>query len=396
MNSAVFNRFTLQVALSTVAVVLVHGNLPFLLEYAALPATLLGTLFFLSRLGGIAGAQAGPSLLRVMRPEWACAAGEALNAAATAWLYWAAASSRPLHLCGAVLVKGLTIGLIPNLRVAWLKALPAPDIGRRIMIVTRVIVQSSYGLVGVLLLLGLAQAWVMQLVLLDLVTSLIAIPIFLSLRDLGVASIETPPDERAAFGFVFARGNSSLLLAEISLAAAMGGTNIFLVRAGEGLFKNVGGYGLALVAYAAAYLLAGSVVQAADARGKRIRARFEPAAPWLLIICLAAMTLPSAPAVLTVLVFAALFVAYPLFLLTLESLWFEATSKANISRTFATRLFLLSVISALGEVAYPTVGLRVELVTRTGAALGAAVLYTRLSLARRNLGNSPDENLRPA
>lgn len=385
MKNAVLNRFTLQVALSTVAVVLVHGNLPFLLQHAALPTVLLGTLFFLSRVGGIAGAQAGPSLLRAMPPEWACAGAEAVNAAATALLYWAAVTSRPLPLCAAILIKGVTIGLIPNLRVTWLKALPTPDIGRRVMIVTRVIVQSSYGLVGVLLLLGLAQKWVMELVLLDLVTSLLAIPIFLSLKDLGVASIEPPPDEGTAFRFLFEKSNRHLLSAEVCLAVAMGGTNIFLVRAGEGLFKAVGGYGLALVAYAAAYLFAGAVVQSPDDRGRRIRARIEPAAPWLLVLCLALMTVPSAGIAVTVTVFAALFVAYPTFLLTLESLWFEVSSKSNISRTFASRLLLLSIVSALGEVAYPTLSLRAELVMRTVAALGAALLFVRFSSLRQSL-----------
>ncbi|MEQ1919021.1 MAG: hypothetical protein ABL955_07460 [Elusimicrobiota bacterium] len=375
-KSALFNRFTLQVAVSTVAVVLVQGNLPFLLQRAGLSAALLGTLFFLARLGAILGGMAGPWILRRSSPHSASAAAEALNLVCCLLLYWAVLRSNALVMAAAIAVRGLSTGFIPNVRVTWLKALPDQEISRRVLIVTRVIVQSSYGLIGVLLLLGVAQPWALALVLLDAATSALAIPLFLSMRDFGVTAVAKPATGAlASFGALFAGKNLPLLAGDLSLAVAMGGTNVFLVRAGDGLFHSSGGYGLSLVVYAAAFLLGGFLVQAKDGVLKIALKRSEPLAPWLLLACLATLSWQSLPTGCHAAAFFIMFLAYPVFLLTLETLWFRITSQADIGPTFANRQMLISLVLAVGEILYPRWTLGGELAVRLGTALAAALVY---------------------
>ncbi|HAZ08515.1 MAG TPA: hypothetical protein DCZ01_08360 [Elusimicrobia bacterium] len=377
-KSVLFNRFTVQVAVSTVAVVLVQGNLPYLLQRAGLSAALLGTLYFLSRLGAIIGGMAGPWVLRRSSPHAASAAAEALNLTCCLVLYGAVLHSNAFLVAAAIAVRGLSTGFIPNVRVAWLKALPDQEIGRRVLIITRVIIQSSYGLIGVLLLLGVAQPLALALVLLDAATSAFAIPLFMSMRDFGVEVVAKPSADVMAFGFLFTRKNLPLLVGDLSLAVAMGGTNIFLVRAGDGLFRSAGGYGLSLVVYATAFLLGGFLVQARGGLLGMILRRSEPLAPWTMLTCLAILSWAGLATAWHAAAFFIMFLAYPIFLLTLETIWFRVTSQANIGPTFANRQMLTSLILAVGEVLYPHWTLGGELAIRLGTALIAALTYLLL------------------
>lgn len=377
-KNVLFNRFTMQVAASTVTVVLVQGNLPYLLQRAGLSAALLGTLYFLSRLGAILGGMAGPWVLRRSSPHAASAAAEALNLACCLVLYGAVLHSNAFLVAAAIAVRGLSTGFIPNVRVTWLKALPDQEISRRVLIITRVIVQSSYGLIGVLLLLGVAQPLALALVLMDAATSAFAIPLFLSMRDFGVEAVAKPASGAMALGSLFAPKNLPLLVGDLSLAVAMGGTNIFLVRAGDGLFRSSGGYGLSLVVYAAAYLLGGLLVQAHGGLLKNILKISEPLAPWTLLACLALLSWAGLPTAWHAAAFFIMFLAYPIFLLTLETLWFRVTSQADIGLIFASRQMLISLIWAVGEILYPRWSLGGELVMRFGTALIAALTYLLL------------------
>lgn len=384
-KSVLFNRFTVQVAVSTVAVVLVQGNLPYLLQRAGLSAALLGTLYFLSRLGAILGGMAGPWVLRRYSPHAASAAAEALNLACCLILYGAVLHSNAFLVAAAIAVRGLSTGFIPNVRVTWLKALPDQEISRRVLIITRVIVQSSYGLIGALLLLGVAQPLALALVLLDAATSAFAIPLFLSMRDFGVEAVAKPASAGTALGALFTRKNLPLLVGDLSLAIAMGGTNIFLVRAGDGLFRFSGGYGLSLVVYAAAYLLGGFLVQAHGGLLKNILKISEPLAPWTLLACLAILSWAGLSTAWHAAAFFILFLAYPVFLLTLETTWFRVTSQADIGLIFASRQMLISLIWAVGEILYPRWTLGGELAVRFGTALIAALTYLLLIHKRRSV-----------
>lgn len=374
IKNALLNRFTLQVAISTVAVVLVAGNIPLLAERAGIAAAHVGLLFFLTRLGAITGAQAGPLALRRWAPHAVSAGAEGVNALFCLALYASVVYSRPIFLFPLIFLKGIIAGLLPNVRVAWLKSLPAPEIGRRVMVISQVIVQSAYGLIGLLLILGVAQKIVLGLVLIDAATSLVAIPIFLSLRDLEIGPLAKAPDSIAA-RFIFARPNRPILAADLTLAVAMGGTNIFLVRTGEGLFKDIGGYGFALMVYAAAYLLGGTLIQAHKGAMFGLRKRAETAAPWVLLSCLSLLSTANVLPSLRVAAFFILFIAYPVFLLGLETRWYEKTSQSNIGRTFATRTLLISFIWAVGEVGYPRLSLGGELVVRMAAAAAATGIF---------------------
>ena len=383
-RSALFNRFTTQVAVSTVAVVLVQGNLPYLLQRAGLSAALLGTLYFLARLGAILGGMAGPWMLRRSTPHAASAAAEALNLACCLILYWAVLHSNAFLMAAAIAMRGLSTGFIPNVRVTWLKALPDQEISRRVLIITRVIVQSSYGLIGVLLLLGVAQPLALALVLVDAATSALAIPLFLSMRDFGVEAIAKPAAGKTALGALFTRKNLPLLIGDLSLAIAMGGTNIFLVRAGEGLFRSSGGYGFSLVVYAAAFLLGGFIVQARGGLLQIILKRSEPLAPWMLMACLAILSWTGLPTAWHAAAFFIMFLAYPVFLLTLETTWFRVTSQTDIGPIFANRQMLVSLVLAVGEILYPRWSLGGELAVRLGTALIAALTYLLLIHERRS------------
>ncbi|MEK7516218.1 MAG: hypothetical protein AAB562_01330, partial [Patescibacteria group bacterium] len=71
---------------------------------------------------------------------------EAINAIFGMGIYFGIQLAMPAVICLSVFFKGFSMGgLLPNFRVAWLKALPVPEAGRRIMIIAQVIVQSSYG-----------------------------------------------------------------------------------------------------------------------------------------------------------------------------------------------------------------------------------------------------------
>lgn len=382
ITNALLNRFTLQVAISTVAFVLVSGNIPHIASQAG-SAAQIGALFLAIRLGTILGAQLGPHALRRAPPAEISALSEAANTALCFGLYYAVKNGAASYLYILLFLKGTAYGLLPNVRVSWLKALPDPEIGRRIMIISQVIIQSSYGLIGVLLLLGIAQKFVLGLLLADALTSLVAIPIFLSLRDTRVGQLRPTESDWASARIIAAPENRPLLLADIALAAGMGGTNIFLVRVGDGFFARFGGYGFALLVYAIAYLLGGLLVQAPNGPLLAARRRVERAAPWLLPTCLAALMTPALPTAMQAVGFFAVFVIYPVALLGMESSWFVTATKERVGRVFATRTLLISVIWALGEVAFPRLALEQELIARTAAAGFSMILLSRINGTKR-------------
>lgn len=393
IKNAFLNRFTLQVVISTIPAVLVLANWPHLIRQAGLPVYLIALLFFLARLGAIAGAQSGPWILKQMPPHLVSAGAEAINAIFGMGVYFGIQSAMPAVISLSVFLKGFsTGGLLPNFRVAWLKALPVPEAGRRIMIIAQVITQSSYGLIGLLLIAGIAQKIALGLVLLDVVTSLIAVPVFLSLKDIGIGTIANKSSERLAFRFLFAKPNLPLLASDLSLAVAIGGTNIFLLRAGEGLFQNIGGYGFALLVYAAAYLLGGVLVQSHHGTLLAVRKRAELLAPLTLLSSLLLLIAPTILPSQQPAAFFVLFLSYPVYLLTIESRWFVASSESNIGRTFATRFLLMSLIWALGELFYSRMALAEDISIRLIAAFFSALVFFKFNrpthLANANTQNS--------
>jgi hypothetical protein len=87
-------------------------------------------------------------------PHWISSGAECVNMIFYLGIYFSVVLSQPFLLFPLIFLKGIVTGLLPNVRVAWLKSLPTPEIGRRVMVISQVIVQSAYGLIGLLLIFG--------------------------------------------------------------------------------------------------------------------------------------------------------------------------------------------------------------------------------------------------
>lgn len=359
--NAFLNAFTIQTLISNLPTVVVSGVLPLLATGLGFSVAEIGVLFLLARMGAVIGAQIGPRVLRGFsgRSYLACSFVELANMLISLLLYWAVLSHFGWGLYALIFLKGIGNGLMPNLRVTWLKNFADGVWSKRVLLISQVILQVSYGAVGILLLLGLNFQGGLDVLLADAATSVIGLVIFLFFSDRTPAHYKDAPSGDGKLRLLLRSEFQALWWADIFLALGMGGTNIFLVRSGENLFGQYGGYGLSLTLYAFAYLLGGLVIQSVAPGLTKWRDRYQSFVPLLIILSFAGLAIGGSSVALAA--FTLLFFFYPIMLLSLEGSWFSNLTTTEIGYVSAKRALVLHCLWALGEAVYPKLQMTSEL-----------------------------------
>lgn len=370
-----FNSFTLQALISNLPTVVVSGVLPLLAAGLGLSVFEIGVLFLLARMGAVIGAQIGPRYLHLLsgRSYLACSLVEFFNLILSLLLFWSVLSHLPWAFSALIFLKGIGNGLMPNLRVTWLKNFSDGVWSKRVLLISQVILQVSYGAVGILLLLGLNFEGGLNVLLVDAATSVVGVVIFLFFSDRSPSSAAGSAATSGRLALLWRPGFRALWWADIFLALGMGGTNIFLVRSGENLFPAYGGYGLSLTLYAFAYLLGGLVIQTVAPAVASWRDRYQTLVPVFIILSFIGLATNHTPIALTA--FIVLFFFYPIMLLGLEGSWFSNLTTTEIGYVSAKRALVLHCLWALGEAVYPKFSMSAELMVRASFIGFSAIAF---------------------
>jgi|GEM_PF-3623582 len=385
--NAFLNSFTLQTLISNLPTVVVSGVLPLLATGLGFSVSDIGFLFLLARLGAVIGAQIGPKVLQLFsgRSYLACSFVEFINMLISLLLFWAILSHNGWALYGLIFLKGIGNGLMPNLRVTWLKNFADGVWSKRVLLISQVILQVSYGAVGILLLLGLNFNGGLDVLLVDAATSVLGLVIFRFFSDRTPAHV--PQQVTGKLRLLLRRNFHALWWADIFLALGMGGTNIFLVRSGENLFQQYGGYGLSLTLYAFAYLLGGLVIQSVAPSLAKWRDRYQTLVPIFIILAFVGLTRSDLSVSLTA--FVILFFFYPIMLLSLEGTWFSNLTTTEIGYVSAKRALILHCLWALGEAAYPKFSMTAELWIRAAFIAISGIAFLTFNDLGSNSSNGP-------
>lgn len=384
------NGFSLQLLLSNLPTVLVFAILPYIADELGLGVTILGTLFLLVRVGAILGAQVGPRLLRRFSAKSIAVVSELLNGGLSGLLAWAIFSKVDLLLFLVVFFKGVNSGLLHNARLHWLKNLHPGVEGQRVLLVLNSLGQSFYGIAGVFILFGMVGSLAIKVaILMDALSSLIGAYVF---SRIGIAQSEPIRSRmRESIRLMFYGNNKWLIFNDLLLCVAFAGTNMLLVKAGQNLFPQMGGYATALIIYASGFLVSGwySQARAGASDHPLYKLIWSVALPVVLMGPLifvidsfeAAFLSSSLWKIVLGVGFFSLFFTYPLFLLRLDGVWFRTLEKQSIAGVFAMRVSLIGLVTAVGEPFYAAIGYRADSVIRFGF-LGAAVVMIQMVAPR--------------
>jgi hypothetical protein len=253
----------------------------------------------------------------------------------------------------AFALKGIALGFLPVLRATWLKQAEDEGPSKQILVVVTTMVQASYGLGGVLLLLNPSVDFARNVILADALSSALGAVLFATMRGGAVAPPPSGQQEVVSSWRLLRSGDrAQLALADILFAVAMGGINVFMVQQGNHFFGTSSGYGRALIVYSVGYLLGGFLMQKL-VRAQNLREqRTMLALPVFYIIAVLSLAfVPNPQLGLTALLLS--FVAYPMLIMGLDTLWFESLTKSQAAKFFSFRAVLIAGTWGLGELLYP-------------------------------------------
>lgn len=374
--------FLLQTILSVSPTVLVYAMVPYVSQSIGHGIFLAGLIFLAIKLGQILGAFVAAKAVLRYPPHQIAAISEVASVGTSVGLYATFEWGSAIAVILLFLVKGILSGAVTNTRVVWLKQVPNESEARRIVVLVKTLIQASYGAAGLLILVVPEKHDLVGLALLaDGLTSVVGSILFYRLKTLGVGNLQSPPSARWDLFPFRARRVQVLLMIDVLLAIALGGTNILLVKYGQLYLKEWGGYPAALIVYSGLFLLGGLVAQ----YDLRDTARTVRILRYLAPICVVAgfiALLVASPSIwgplLGMVGLSAIFIGYPIFLLEIEALWFRFCTPLEAGKVFAHRTLWISLISAAGEVCYGAIG--ADLMLRLAPAAISAVLMYGLAI----------------
>ena len=378
LKSTIRNGFVFQALISSVPSVLVLSAIPLINGRLKFSVVSLGTIFLLSRIGAIIGGALTPYLIqKENRPHVLCATSEVLNLVCSSVILLSIYRAYSLLFTFMMLLKGLATGVLGNIRFSWLRQFKDIDHSNRILLVITTLVQSAYGLGGVILIFKPDASIVEDLVILDILSSVIGFIIFLGMSSLKTRIINSQP-QLNLFRIPF-RNNSrrNLFIIDILVAMGMGGTNILLVKYGDQFFKAWGGYGISLLLYSVFYSIGGSLLHSQQRNITTIAAILKNNSLYILLMGFVLMLLSDLSKYFAILGFSVIFFIYPIVLLHIQMKWFELSSPENASQVFAYRTFFVSVMWAVGELFYSTSNTQSDILCRFLFLILAAFVFLK-------------------
>lgn len=361
------DSFLLQIVVSTFPVVLFFSTFPVFSGDLGITAEKLGLFFLLVRVGTLLGAQLSPFVLRKFSARTGAIGAEIFNFVIASATYSAILRGNGTLVLVLILFKSIPLGLVPNLRVHWLKVGYDAGRGQRILLLSQVLIQASYGLGGLLLILVPQSPCFRHLAAVDAITSLAGAALFASAK----ASTEGPlPDTFVKLWRAGSFGSPArvvLLTSDLLAAICLGGTNYFLVQLGQTIkIGRNSGYGTTLVIYATAFAATGYILQK--------RSDLEKSNPLAIsafatLVCGSIALLRIEDAWVRGAALFAGITGYSALLLLQSSIWFRILGSNEVAPIFALRSISVGLISALMERLYAGMDLDLGLQVRMLAAV---------------------------
>ncbi|WP_186645664.1 MFS transporter [Fluviispira vulneris] len=377
------NPFILQVIISNVPSVLTSGFFPILGSSFGAAIVNIGLFFFLLRIGNVIGSLISPKIANKYEPHKIGTVSEVLFAITTFLILYAVIFKSVEIFIFCSLFKGIIGGVLSILRFSWLKQFPDFQKSSRINLLANVLIQGSYCLVGLFLLISNTLQMAICVLLLDGLGSIFGAFIFWKMKKYYHKKINS--DGKNYFkiikSLVHTQSRKLLLSIDILICAGLGGTNIMIFSYGEKLFGKEAGYAIALIIYGLFYFLGGKIVEL-KSKGKPISLNTHVISMALLVIILSLIFLPnSSSTALKITLFSLIFFSFPLINLQVQSEWFKICHKNEAAGISSAEMIYSQVISAAFEIIYSI--LRYENIYRAVFLTTALFLIAFYSISRK-------------
>ncbi len=379
----IVNPFVLQVIISSMPSVLVTGLMPVLSQPLGLSLAGLGLIFLLLRSGNIFGSLLAPRILEKLAPHKLGTSAELINCVSSLLILFSTSATHFAWLfivCG--LIKGMLAGTVNVLRFSWLRRLPDFQTTSHLTLIANALYQSAYAIVGVLLLIGASLTIAKMVLVVDVLTSLFGAYLFWRLKKYGITALNSATKLHwNVFALLVATpARRILLLTDIFICCAMGGTNIMLVKYGMEFFGVHHGYAIALILYGVFYFVGGKLIQIKN-HGKAVSFNKNLIMLALIIMILALFLMPVIKiASLQMILFAVVFLCYPIVILQINNEWFKLSAPHEAAQISAAETIYSQCIWGIGELGYSLL-LHDNMLRAIFLTIGllAVVFYPRLS-----------------
>jgi hypothetical protein len=374
LRTSQYSLFTVQALISSLPAVIVLAFVPQIIAALNLSTELLGITFLLYRLGAIAGGLISPVALRLRAPHVISTFCELCGFIASGLLLLGYLGKIAGLLLLALGAKGILSGLLAGVRFSWLRNLPDVRLAGRSRVMITSCLQATYGIGGVLLMLTASKSLFTAAILVDGLTCLVGAFLFWQLRSLQISRIN---DAKKPFDWRLKTMKTQpslyiLLISDILMAVAMGGTNMLVVKYSNYYLVRQGGYPTGLILYSIAFLTANVLYQ--KLKNERDFEKLSHFSPWILGASFLLFYILNKSNSIGFVLFSVILFAYPIYLTYVESAWFATSDPQEVAKVYAVRYLIISIIWAFGELFYAA--LDQDFLVRGGSAVLASIGLT--------------------
>lgn len=364
-----------------------------------LTLTDLGLGFFLIRMGTLVGGLIAPALVQRLHPTRLAGTIELISFAVTLFLYFALVQQWKIVVLACLAYKGIPSGLVSNVRMQWLRAQTDQVLSNRVLVLMQAILQGTYGVAGLFLLLGTFDHSFLMLVLADSLTCLLGAAIFFLIpapkaEPAGSAEARASAKKLGlleSLGQVFSAPFTTLMFTEVLLTLGIGGSNMLMVSAGKRYFSQYGGYSTSILISGLGYFLTGYFIQSRIPKEAPQKLwRYLLYAMAFLAFSLSGLELFRDWIFIELALFLLIALVQPAVLLLFSTIFFQLTTPANVSGLSAARMTITSVLFALGEIVYSHLSQTTGIYVRVGMILLALAptCFPRLPGVRPHIARS--------
>lgn len=347
--------FILQVIISNIPSTIVLGLIPVISKNMGASIIFIGVFFLLARTGMVVGSFFSTKLMSKWPPHVIGAVVEYANCLLSLVIFLSAIYEMNNLLIITGFFKGLVSGITGVLRFSWLRRLPDFKYNSQLNLITMAIQQGGYAIIGILLFCFQPERLTENLFLIDAATSILGAKFFWSMKKYGVKPL---PQSTASMSNIFKISISSLpkkvlLGASLFLYAAMGGTNVLLVKYGEHLFGSTNGYAVALLVYGTFFFLGGQAIHWMKSNKDGIILNMRVTLSSLAVMFFSVLLMSVVKNYfLQVLMFGALFFFYIVGFLQMQSEWFRLSTPEDSSQMGSAQTLYSQLLFGLGEWGY--------------------------------------------
>ncbi|KAB8032098.1 MFS transporter [Fluviispira multicolorata] len=348
------NPFVLQVLISNVPTVLTNGFIPILSSSFGTSLLSLGMFFFLMRIGNVVGSIISPLIHNKFAPHKIGIVAELLFFSTTSLILLAVFIKSIELFVVCAFFKGVIGGAISILRFAWLKQLPDFQKTSRLNLLANVLMQGSYCLVGIFLLIAPSLQMAKVVLVLDAIGSLFGAIIFWKMKKFSKITNKSKSNKykEMFLSLISTPARKVILVTEILVCAGFGGTNIMLFKYGENFFGNEYGYAISLILYGSFYFIGGKIIELRN-KGNMISLSIPLVLISLSIIILSLILLPISNSLpMKIVLFSLIFFCYPLISLQINSEWFKISKPHEAAGISAAGLIYSQIILGIFEIIY--------------------------------------------